>query len=147
MASPPLPPSVSLQAFDPHHPRVLAVLPQNQLTSNFDRPWFIERMADSRVDGPCLPKHQFPDPELEQIFGTKRPLVVAANDQFRQLMRYSWVSHLHPHTRSHARARTPATHARARTHARPHARHARTHARHARPPRTHARPPRTHASL
>jgi hypothetical protein len=87
--SPPLPPTVSMQAFDARNPRVLAVLPNNQLSSSFDLPWVIEHMvndSDAR-----LPKHQFPTPDLYQYYGTKRPLTAAANEQFRALTRYSWV--------------------------------------------------------
>jgi hypothetical protein len=103
LPSPPLPPTVPMHSFDRHHPRVLAVLPNNQLSSSFDRPWLIERMAsDAR-----LPKHQFPDPSLFQFFGSKRPLTVAANDQFRQLMRYTWVP---PHTHDTHTTHTRHTH-------------------------------------
>jgi hypothetical protein len=86
-----LPASVSQQpSVDLTQTTLVAILPSGNLLGSFDKPWMIERMASAAEA--YLPKHDFPLPGYDKFFKNQRkPLLVAADDQFRKLLHYSWV--------------------------------------------------------
>jgi hypothetical protein len=88
-----LPASVSQQpSVDLTQTTLVAILPSGNLLGSFDKPWMIERMASASEA--YLPKHDFPLPGYDKFFKNQRkPLLVAADDQFRKLLNYSWVTH------------------------------------------------------
>lgn len=85
-----LPASVSQQpSVDLTQTTLVAILPSGNLLGSFDKPWMIERMASAAEA--YLPKHDFPLPGYDKFFKNQRkPLLVAADDQFRKLLHYSW---------------------------------------------------------
>lgn len=85
-----LPVSVSQQpSVDLTQTTLVAILPSGNLLGSFDKPWMIERMASASEA--YLPKHDFPLPGYDKFFKHQRkPLLVAADDQFRKLLNYSW---------------------------------------------------------
>jgi hypothetical protein len=86
-----VPPAVSQQpSVDITQTAVIAILPSANLLGSFDKPWMIERMAPASEV--YLPKHEFPLPACAKFFARQRkPLLVAADDQFRRMTKYAWV--------------------------------------------------------